>query len=1170
MFLFLIKASLIIALLWVFYKLFLERESFFIANRIYLLACLVLALTLPFVTLPKMIQYQGVLTILFDQEAAENERFPTDTQISQNESNLIGEEITIGETDVASEEIEYIGNKESVAVYHEATEQQIESAEQQIEQQESPDEILVSPVMPTQNSERPISFWLLGIYLFGVVVLAIHLMAQIIGTLIRVFRNEDKVIDEEGILVNMEGNVEPCSFFHYIFINPEQYDFETYEQIVAHEKIHVKLWHSIDLLLSELAVVFFWFNPFVWLLRKEVEKNIEYQTDHEMTTHAVTEKKGYQMNLLKIATYNKPLTITTNYNQSLIKQRILKMNTKKSNPYSYWKYAFVAPIVFLMLLGMNEPYDKTLSIADDSIEQQAVTNGDFERFMQAIKNDNIDAVRYYLNKGVDIHGIDENGVTPLLLATMRKHKAIAKLLTGHIIRDAGLNLNIESDEVQVITPKTTTTATPDTGFAQLMQAIEHNDIKAVKAYLKKGINIYQADDNGFTPLLLAAYKEHGEIARLLTDQTLQAVGLNLQEGDGVQIKDRDHDVDFHFDGNFHFDDNDGYFSENKIDWDNIPLDSIDYDNFDLFMGVVKDGNTKLVEYFINNGVDVNEINNNYRRGEGAFTPLMMAAHEDHPEIARLLINKGANVNYINANGWTALIEAADEGAYATTVVLLEAGADVNLHDKHRGRSAVTMAASEGHTQILELLLEEGADLSLLNDGYPPLQVAAEEGQLNIIELLLQKGIDINMQDHHGLTALAYAAAEGKFDVARYLVEKGATIDTKDENNRTPLMYAVEEGEEEIIRLLLDKGADIAVKDKNGHTVLDYAVESNDADIMVLIIEKQKESGIKIGSEYGINALIEAVDDGNRQMIDQLLEQGVDANGKNNRGWTPLMEAADEANLSLVKLLVEKGANVNAQSNFGWTALMEAVDEEAVSMVKYLIQEGANINAATVSQFRDDNAKFEKFTIQKGWTPLFEAIDQSNPNIAEILIKNGANVNAEQIRTFDSFYKPRRQINNWTPLMDAVQQEQLSMVELLVSNGANVNALIDGKESILSMAKQTGNNAIITFLEAQAGTEQVSNDLQEKQLRNETDLKIESLIGGSIKVSLNLRRDTPLTIEILDLNNQLIKTLVKGKFRGNVGSNWKPEKKSGTYLLKIVVDGEATTIKIGDGTEYPWR
>lgn len=1282
MLLFLIKASLIIAILWAFYKLFLERESFFVANRIYLLTCLVLALALPFVHLPKMIHYQGTLSNLLNTVEEEKAPFEEGNYMEDAVPSVSRtEKKTTDETDMAVDETIYIDQNQETTSNNQMFETQ---KSQSAPEQESPDATTTAIETPTQSQERPLAYWLMVVYLFGVGVLLVNLLAQIAGTLFKAIRNDDKVVDEDGILVNMEGEVEPCSFFNYIFINPEQYDFETYEQIIAHEKIHVRFWHSVDLLLSEIAVALFWFNPFVWQVRKEVEKNIEYQTDHEMTTRTETEKKGYQMNLLKIATFNKPLTITTNYNQSLIKQRILKMNAKKSNPYSYWKYAFAAPIVFVMLLTMNEPlegsaealiatddYTELLNITVDSVEVQAQiieqlindgivenanddiyffllgesinTNGriikdkEYKRYTDLLESKGLEIKPYWgfysSQNGGDFQGVSNQLIVDYLIEFyerqqvtnkqegedgtadvdgMKKLKILHKIFEelrqqlksdkivdgedivfeytqGSIIvngkklseqqtqsylqffQDRGITILEEQFKLHILPGKehwqvdgkiefnqtdVAESQPVDTDFKEFMLAIENDDVESVKTYLEKGVDIYQADENGFTPLLLAAYRKNKDITRLLTDRTLQDVGFNLEEDAGYRITDADHDVDFHINVDHEYGRND-YFSETEIDWDNMLLDSIDYSDFTLFMSAIQDGNNNIVESFIENGIDVNGI------GRHQFTPLMMAANGNHPEIAQLLIEKGANVNYINSSGWTALIETADEGAYATAVVLLEAGANVNLHDEFKGKSAVTMAASEGHSNFLQLLLNAGADLALLNNGYPPLQAAAEEGQQVIVEILLQQGIDVNSKDHHERTALSYAAIEGKYEVAAYLIEKGAEIDSKDENERTPLMYAVIEGEEDVTQLLLEQGADPSLKDDDGYSVMDHAIESGNPQVMALILEKQQGGNSEMEQQYGINALIEAVDDGSQRIVEELIANGVNVNGKSRSGWTPLMEAADEANLPMVKLLLENGADVNAKSSIGWTALMEAIDEEDVAMVQYLIQKGADVNATTRGKWQDDNSKFQRFTVLKGWTPLFEAIDQRNTDIAKILIANGANVNAEQVRIFDEFdYRtPLRQINNWTPLLDAVQQEQLSMVELLIRKGADVTLLTNTGKSVLDIAKQTGDKTLINF---------VDNATESAQLPAKISLKVESPIGDELKVTLNLKEEAALLIELFDSNNLPVKRLIKGNFKGEVRANWKPKTKSGTYLLKIMVDGQGYDRKIGDGTDYPWE
>lgn len=319
---FLIKASIIIIFFLAFYKLFLEKESFFKANRIYLLLGLTLACILPFVVLPKIADHQGyVEDLLINSVVLQEDR---GVRPADRESNV--DIFTATEVDRTDEP---------------ATE--ITKDDKQLSTKEYSDEAML-PMIKSSSSVRDktrgIGFYLFWIYIFGVVILLINMLVQILSLVLRVLRNHDKIKDEDHTIVNMEGEVEPCSFFNYIFINPGSYDFETYEQIIAHEKIHVQKMHTLDLLLAEFAVVLLWFNPFVWLMRQEVEKNIEYETDETLVSQAQEVKKEYQMNLLKIACRTSPLAITTNYNQSLIKKRILRMNAKRSNKFSYWKVRF--------------------------------------------------------------------------------------------------------------------------------------------------------------------------------------------------------------------------------------------------------------------------------------------------------------------------------------------------------------------------------------------------------------------------------------------------------------------------------------------------------------------------------------------------------------------------------------------------------------------------------------------------------------------------------------------------------------------------------------------------------------------------------------------------------------------------------------------------------------
>ena len=160
-------------------------------------------------------------------------------------------------------------------------------------------------------------------------------------------------------LLRYTGNKAPCSFGNNIFINPAKYDWETYNQVLLHEKIHIEQKHTLDLLLAEMVLIFQWFNPFAWVWRKELESNLEFFTDNKLIQQDAVEKESYQLSLLKVAAPHFPLSLTTNYNQSLLKKRILMMNVKKSNVHTIWKYFFLLPLMVLFVCLFNETVVKS-------------------------------------------------------------------------------------------------------------------------------------------------------------------------------------------------------------------------------------------------------------------------------------------------------------------------------------------------------------------------------------------------------------------------------------------------------------------------------------------------------------------------------------------------------------------------------------------------------------------------------------------------------------------------------------------------------------------------------------------------------------------------------------------------------------------------------------------
>jgi beta-lactamase regulating signal transducer with metallopeptidase domain len=149
---------------------------------------------------------------------------------------------------------------------------------------------------------------------------------------------------KEGIyrIINSDTVTSPFSFFSYIVYNAAVLQPEELTTIIAHEKVHSRQLHSLDMLLSQLACIFMWFNPFVWLYKKQIAQNLEFIADAE-AVRVIADSKTYQKTLLKITLQPECIAITNHFYQSLIKKRIIMLNKQQSKKRNFWKFAVVLP-----------------------------------------------------------------------------------------------------------------------------------------------------------------------------------------------------------------------------------------------------------------------------------------------------------------------------------------------------------------------------------------------------------------------------------------------------------------------------------------------------------------------------------------------------------------------------------------------------------------------------------------------------------------------------------------------------------------------------------------------------------------------------------------------------------------------------------------------------------
>ena len=230
-----------------------------------------------------------------------------------------------------------------------------------------------------------------------------------------------------------------------------------------------------------------------------------------------------------------------------------------------------------------------------------------------------------------------------------------------------------------------------------------------------------------------------------------------------------------------------------------------------------------------------------------YAPLLIACATDKPEIAALLIDKGAEVNKASLDGKTALMFAADHGHLPLVKKLLSKGARLNVQDK-MGYTALFYAAERGHMDILKYLLSKGADPRLkAQHGRTLLMVLAGNAAASreIVALVHRKGVDINAYDSESrLTALSINTMfRGRLEVFNYLLANKADVNWKDGFGRTPLLYTLINREHTKAAALLNNGAKAGEVRYEGLTPLMLAAIQGNKKLAELLISKGAKPGL---------------------------------------------------------------------------------------------------------------------------------------------------------------------------------------------------------------------------------------------------------------------------------------------------------------------------------------
>ena len=216
------------------------------------------------------------------------------------------------------------------------------------------------------------------IYASGCAVLTARFITGLL-LIFKILKNAKREKKEDYTLVFTEGGVPPFSFFNFIFIDPKAFENYDFQQIMQHEKAHVRQWHSYDVLFLELLNIVFWCSPLIYFYKTSLRNVHEYLADEAVLQDNA--KAQYGRLLLRQRQSGMALSLTSNISNhffSQLKKRILMMTRNKSKRPALIKYALAAPIFLILTAALASPEtpilaktealsDKVVTIIDDKL-----------------------------------------------------------------------------------------------------------------------------------------------------------------------------------------------------------------------------------------------------------------------------------------------------------------------------------------------------------------------------------------------------------------------------------------------------------------------------------------------------------------------------------------------------------------------------------------------------------------------------------------------------------------------------------------------------------------------------------------------------------------------------------------------------------------------------------
>ena len=618
----------------------------------------------------------------------------------------------------------------------------------------------------------------------------------------------------------------------------------------------------------------------------------------------------------------------------------------------------------------------------------------------ACENGNIDIVNILLKYNSSVNLCDTGGLAPLHFACIYGNTDVVQIL---IDNNCDINKNILDPTIDIASPEK---------FSEIFKIyIKHN----IDMILYDIYDMYDSCSSvfPFLPIMLACFKGHTDIVKLLLDN------------------------------NYHVIDNNGF---------SPALDC-----------ACKGGSVDVVDLLLRNKCNINQCHTSRNK-----SLLIVACDENQEAVAKMLLSyEACDVNITDCDNRNALHYACEKGQADVVELLLRRHCNVNLNDRLM-QTPLYIACESGYVDIVKMLInQDNCMIDVLDvDGNGILHATcgiscyegkflinyARNSRLNatkneygeIIRLLLGKSCDVNVLNSKGQSVLHAACAFGETEIVDILLRNNSNVNQCDEENQTPLFIACKNGYIDIVKLLIESKCEIFNHSLNGQTVLHAVCSGRDRskwndlnyrnymngetftedhkDILTLLIDKKCD--VNISDNNSQTPLHIAIYKGNVALVEILLRNKCVVDQCDVSSKTPFFLACENGHKDVVKSLMNYNCNMDIRDTIGRSALHAVCTTHSMYLYSLYVHEVDRVDIAELLI----NKKCGVYDLDDaGQSTLHAVCNLNNPGIVKLLLDNKLDVD-------------QRDKMGETPIFNACRRCHRDVLKLLIEWKCDVNVL----------------------------------------------------------------------------------------------------------------------------------